>query len=166
MGLDTHVSQLGMDNPNPRSRSGHPLPDPLVRVYDVRTLRPLPPISFPSGPSFALLHPTDTSKIFISSQQGMMQVYDMSSSTSGHFQQLDVSSYVISMALSSAGDYLAFGDADGQVHLWTTHSTGDDAARNEDGSISLPPFNSYEGVKPDWPDAPIMPPSIAWDEKT
>ncbi|WVR04297.1 PAB-dependent poly(A)-specific ribonuclease subunit PAN2 [Kwoniella sp. DSM 27419] len=146
---------------------GHPLPDPLVRIYDVRTLRPLPPISFPAGPAFVLLHPSDSSKVIISSQQGMLQTVDMTVGSAGStFQQLDVNSYVTSMSLSSRGDYLAFGDADGQLHLWTTHDTGETAQVDESGQMILPPFNGYEGVKPEWPDAPEPLPPIAWEEST
>ena len=135
-------------------RSGHPLPDPLVRLYDIRTLRALPPISFPAGPAFAVLHPTDPSKLVISSQQGMLQVIDMASGSSGSFAQLDVTSYITSMALSSAGDYLAFGDGDGQIHLWTSLSTED----------PLPPFAS--GIRTEWPDPPDPLPSIEWTDAT
>ncbi|KAL0243535.1 PAB-dependent poly(A)-specific ribonuclease subunit PAN2 [Cryptococcus tetragattii IND107] len=146
---------------------GHPLPDPLIRLYDVRALRPLPPISFPSGPAFALLHPSSSSHIVVSSQQGMLQTIDMSLGPSASvFQQLDVSSYVTSMALSSRGDYLAFGDADGQLHVWTTNETGEKAALDENGSIVLPPFNGYEGVKPEWPDQVDPLPTIAWEDST
>lgn len=138
----------------------------MVKLYDVRTLRALPPISFPSGPAFCLLHPTDSSKVIISSQTGLLQVIDMSGSTNNQYQQLDVNSYITSMTLSPGGDYLAFGDADGQLHLWTIHETGENASRGEDGGLDLPPFNGYEGIKPEWPDAVDPPASIAWDEKT
>ncbi|WRT65143.1 uncharacterized protein IL334_002085 [Kwoniella shivajii] len=150
---------------------GHPMPDPLVKIYDVRTLRPLPPISFPAGPAFALLHPTDSSKMVISSQQGMLQSVDMSmgtGSTGSTFQQLDVNSYVTTMALSPKGDYLAFGDADGHLHLWTTHETGENSLLDldENGQIVLPTFNGYQGVKPEWPDTIDPPPSIVWEDTT
>lgn len=85
----------------------------------------------------------------------MVQLIDLASGTPGAFQQLDVSSYVTSMALSPMGDYLAFGDADGGVHLWTTND-----------ATNLPPFNAYQGVKPEWPDTPEAPPTINWDDKT
>ncbi|WVQ97692.1 PAB-dependent poly(A)-specific ribonuclease subunit PAN2 [Kwoniella sp. CBS 9459] len=146
---------------------GHPLPDPLIRLYDVRTLRPLPPISFTAGPAFVLLHPTDSSKIVISSQQGMLQVVDIAlGSTGSTFQQLDVNSYVTSMGLSQRGDYLAFGDADGQMHLWTTHETGENARLDDNGAMVLPPFNGYEGIKPEWPDQAELPPPIVWEDTT
>lgn len=144
---------------------GHPLPDPLVRLYDTRTLRALPPISFASGPAFVHLNPSDPSKLVIASQQGMLQVADMSTNTN-EFQQLDVSSYITSMALSPRGDYLVFGDGDGQLHLWTQHDTSDSAALDANGNLDLPPFNGYEGIKPEWPDPVEPPPPIAWDDNT
>jgi PAB-dependent poly(A)-specific ribonuclease subunit 2 len=66
------------------------------------------------------------------------------------------------MALSPLGDYLAFGDADGQLHLWTMHDTTPDPS----GHLALPPLNGYEGVKPEWPDSTEPPPQIPWDDKT
>ena len=149
-----------------RSRQGHPLPDPLVRLFDVRTLRALPPISFPSGSAFALLHRTDPSRLFISSQQGILQAVDMAAGSSSNFQQLDVNSFVTSMTLSPGGDFLVFGDADGQLHLWTTHDTGEHAPTNEDGSLALPPFNGYDGIKPEWSDPVDPPPPIVWEDDT
>lgn len=144
---------------------GHPVPDPLVRLYDIRTLRALPPISFASGPSFVLLSPTDSTKMVIAGQQGMIQSHDM---TTGHneFQQLDINSFITSMALSPHGDYLVFGDGDGQLHLWTTHDVGEGAELDANGNLVLPTFNGYDGVKPEWPDAVEPPPPIHWDDTT
>ena len=104
--------------------------------------------------------------MLICSQQGSLQTVDMASGSTGNFAQLDVNSYVTSMALSPGGDYLAFGDADGQLHLWTTHDTSENAQTNEDGSLVLPPFNGYDGIKPEWPDQVDPPPNIAWDDAT
>jgi PAB-dependent poly(A)-specific ribonuclease subunit 2 len=67
------------------------------------------------------------------------------------FTQLDTSSYITSMALSNRGDYLAFGDGDGQLHIWTTHDTGDHV-RDDTGRLKLPPFHYDGGVNPEWPD--------------
>lgn len=144
---------------------GHPLPDPFVRLYDTRTLRALPPISFPAGPAFVLLNPSDPSKLVIASQQGMIQVADTSTGTN-EFQQLDVGSYITSMTLSPRGDYLVFGDGDGQLHLWTQHQTGEGAPLNANGSLDIPPFNGYDGIKPEWPDPVEPPPQIPWDDNT
>nr|ODO00889.1 PAB-dependent poly(A)-specific ribonuclease subunit PAN2 [Cryptococcus depauperatus CBS 7855] len=146
---------------------GHPLPDPLIRLYDVRALRPLPPISFPSGPAFVLLHPSSSSHIVVSSQQGMLQNIDMSLGPSATvFQQLDVATYVTSMTLSNRGDYLAAGDADGKLHLCTTHEIGENAVLDDSGNIDLPPFNGYDGTKPEWPDPTNPPAQINWQDTT
>ena len=147
-------------------RAGHPLADSHVRVYDIRTLRPLPPVPFPAGPAFCVLHPSDQSKMIIASAQGSVQLADISTGSAGAFQQLDVNSFITSMSLSSEGDYLAFGDADGQVHLWTTNERGEGAQRDQDGNLRLPPFSGLGGVKPEWPEAAEAPPTIAWEERT
>jgi PAB-dependent poly(A)-specific ribonuclease subunit 2 len=55
--------------------------DPLVKVYDIRTMRPLAPISFVAGPSFLKLHPTNTSQLFIVSQDGQIQLCDVTDRT-------------------------------------------------------------------------------------
>jgi PAB-dependent poly(A)-specific ribonuclease subunit 2 len=164
MGMDSLVSLRA--KPSLTNRKGHPLPDPLIRLYDIRTLRPLPPVSFPAGPGFCRLHPSDSSKLVIASQQGMLQTYDMAQgSDSNVFSQLDVSSYVTSMALSNYGDYLAFGDAEGQLHIWTTHDIGDDA-RDGSGRLKLPPFHYDGGVGVEWPDQIEPPKPFSVEDRT
>jgi len=103
--------------------------------------------------------------MIIASAQGAVQLADLSAGTASAFQQLDVNSFVTSMALSPAGDYLAFGDADGHVHLWTTHDM-EQAARGEDGNVRLPSFNGYDGIKPEWPDRSEAPASVNWEDNT
>ena len=90
----------------------------------------------------------------------------MSVGSNGTFQQLDINSYITSMTLSPHGDYLAFGDADGQLHLWAIHDISETAERNKDGSFELPPFNGYEGIKPEWPDQVVAPPAMEWTDTT
>ena len=57
------------------NRVGHPYPvlDPLVRLHDLRTMRPLPPITFPPGAFLLKFHPKFTSSLFIISQSGQLQ---------------------------------------------------------------------------------------------
>jgi PAB-dependent poly(A)-specific ribonuclease subunit 2 len=148
------------------ARQGRPHPDTLVRMYDVRTLRALPPVSFPAGPSFAQLHPRDPSKLVVASQAGLIQSVDLTGSIVTQFQQLPVNSYVTSMGIGPMGDYLAFGDADGQLHVWTEHETGDNAKVDEAGMPIMPPFNGYRGVKAEWPDQAEAPTPIIWTEET
>ena len=102
----------------------------------------------------------------ICSQQGTLQAVDTSESSAGTLQQLDVQSFVTSMALSPMGDYLAFGESNGTLHLWTNHDVSESAPRGEDGQLYLPPFNGYEGVPPEWPDNPDPPPYVQWKDTT
>ncbi|EIW68674.1 hypothetical protein TREMEDRAFT_31884 [Tremella mesenterica DSM 1558] len=148
-------------------RQGHPLSDTFVRVYDVRTLRSLPPVTFPEGAAFCLLHPTDPMKMVVTSQQGFMQNVDTSQGPqSTTFQPLNVGSFVTSMALSPMGDYLVFGEGNGNLHLWTTHDISEHAPRSEDGQWYLPPFNGFDGTTPEWPDDAEPPPMILWTDDT
>jgi PAB-dependent poly(A)-specific ribonuclease subunit 2 len=64
------------------------------------------------------------------------------------------------MALSPSGEYLAFGDADGGLHLWCDKEVGE----GREGELGR--FNGYEGIKPEWVDESEALPNIAWDEKT
>ena len=59
------------------------------------------------------------------------------------------------MAVSSTGVYLAFGDAEGDVHLMT--------AAEEDGAV---PFNGFEGQPIEWADIPEPLPEIEWSDST
>lgn len=56
-------------------------------------------------------------------------------------------------AISTSGDYLAFGDAEGNTHVWSTDHAGST-------------FNGYGGVEPEWAD-PVEPPTaVAWATDT
>jgi PAB-dependent poly(A)-specific ribonuclease subunit 2 len=149
----------------------------MVKVFDVRTFKPLPSVPFEAGPAFVLAHPKNPSSLVVASAQGMFQTTDLlkpgeasfhqvsagrhftlvsHSWTDGLTYQLDITSYLTAAAISASGAYLAFGDADGSTHVWTT----DDAA----GSAST--FNGYEGIEPDWPLPPAPLPQIPWTTDT
>jgi len=71
------------------SRLMHPYPDPLVKVYDIRTMRGLPPIPFPSGPSFISVVPKRSCSVVVASLQGLINIVDASNPTaSGEFHQV------------------------------------------------------------------------------
>ncbi|KAG1748914.1 PAB-dependent poly-A-specific ribonuclease subunit PAN2 [Suillus paluster] len=128
----------------------------LVKVYDLRTMRPLPPIPFQDGPAFINILPKHSSSLVVTSAQGLVNVVDVSdySNVSG-FYQLDTTSYISSTAVSSNGSFLAFGDALGAVHLMT--------AITEDAE---PLFNGFEGQPIEWADPPEQPPDITWTDST
>jgi hypothetical protein len=72
------------------------------------------------------------------------------------------------MAMSVQGDYAAFGDMDGQVHLYTSQDIGENSPNLDDhGMLKLPPFNGFDGgVKVEWPDVALPPPQIQWTDET
>lgn len=70
-------------------RQSRPFPDPLVKVYDLRTMTALPPIPFSAGPAFIHAIPTRTSSLVVISNQGLINVVDASnSSASNEFYQV------------------------------------------------------------------------------
>jgi PAB-dependent poly(A)-specific ribonuclease subunit 2 len=66
-----------------------------------------------------------------------------------------MAAYLSSAAISPSGAYMAFGDADGTIHLIT--------AAEEDGSI---PFNGFDGRPIEWADTPEPLPLIKWTDST
>ncbi|KAG8217260.1 PAB-dependent poly(A)-specific ribonuclease subunit PAN2 [Butyriboletus roseoflavus] len=137
------------------ARHGHEFPDPLVKVYDLRNMRPLPPIPFSDGPAFINLLPKHASSLVVTSPQGLVNVVDVSNTNSSEFYHLDTTSYITSAAVSSNGSYLAFGDAVGTIHLLT--------AADES---SEPFFNGFQGQPVEWADVPEPIPEINWSDST
>jgi len=59
-------------------RQSQPFPDPLVKVYDLRTMRALPPIPFSEGPAFIQTLSTRNSCLVVVSNQGLINIVDVS----------------------------------------------------------------------------------------
>jgi hypothetical protein len=70
------------------SRQSRPFPDPLVKVYDLRTMRPLPPLPFSDGPAFINSLPRKDSSIVIVSNQGLINIADISNPNASEFYQV------------------------------------------------------------------------------
>ncbi|KJA18541.1 hypothetical protein HYPSUDRAFT_144864 [Hypholoma sublateritium FD-334 SS-4] len=134
-------------------RQTRPFPDPLVKVYDIRTMTPLPPIAFSAGPAFIHAIPTRTSSLVVVSNQGLINVVDASNSASNEFYQLDIPTCITSSAISLNAAYLAFGDADGTIHL---------LSQTDDNT----PFNGFEGQPVPWADTASPLPEIEWTKST
>lgn len=139
---------------HPGPRHGVPVIDPLVKVYDVRAMRPLPPISFPSLPAFVKVHPRNSSHVVIASAQGQIQISDISNPTAAQFYSVETDSYLTSTAMSPTGEGLAFTDADGILHLWSASQDGEE-----------PRFSRYDGPI-DFPEPPEPLKRVNWTDDT
>lgn len=62
-------------------RQARTIPDPLVKMYDIRTMKPLPPVPFPAGPAFINVLPKRSSTIVVTSNQGLINIVDTSNPT-------------------------------------------------------------------------------------
>ncbi|RHZ79406.1 hypothetical protein Glove_146g43 [Diversispora epigaea] len=100
------------------TRHGNLIIDPIVKVYDIRTMRPLVPLSFPPGPCFLKMHPKLSTTVFIASRSGQFHICDVGNVSYTHFYQANTTSYINSFDLSTSGEMLAFGDAANVVHIW------------------------------------------------
>ncbi|KAI0792843.1 ubiquitin carboxyl-terminal hydrolase-domain-containing protein [Abortiporus biennis] len=137
------------------TRQGRPYPDPLVKVYDIRTMRSLPPVPFSGGPAFINRLPNRSSTIVVTSNEGLVNVVDVSNPTDSEFYQLAPTSYITTTAVSPTGTYLAFGDADGVIQLLSAGEEGTEL-----------PLNGFEGQPVEWADPPEALPDITWTDST
>lgn len=116
--------------------------DPLVNVFDLRTMQGLAPIAFPPGAYFVRLHPKLPSVIMIASQGGQMHCVDMFDPTKIFLAQIDVGPELLSFEISSTGDFISAVDAFSLHHLWAhnpEHSTMSNRAPLDYASLPEPP---------------------------
>ncbi|KIY66064.1 hypothetical protein CYLTODRAFT_455741 [Cylindrobasidium torrendii FP15055 ss-10] len=139
-----------------QSKQGRPFPDQLVKVFDLRTMRALPPVPFSSGPAFLNIVPRRSSSVAVTSNQGSVTIVDASNiNANPEFYQLDTTSYISSVALSPTGAYMAFGDADGIIHLLSQVDDDDPV-----------PFNGFASQPYEWPDTVAAAPEMDWNDST
>eukprot|EP01133_Synstelium_polycarpum_P003450 gene3450-3923_t len=102
-------------------RNGQRLTDSVVRIFDVKSLRPLPPVQF-KRPSVVKFHPKFYSSIaVISETSAQVQIVDVNDPGAGTTQSLmldNLYGYVLSFDMSSSGDIMAFGDSGSLIHQW------------------------------------------------
>ena len=134
--------------------------DLMVKVFDLRTLRALPPISYPAGPYMLAFHPRFSSTLLVAAQQGLFQFAEVGNTATmpnifqvrvtrvcsfpgrpssparalrgaGLVGQMDTGGNALtSMDISSTGQMIVFGDSAGYVYEWAGH---DEATVNPHG---------------------------------
>ncbi|CUA74901.1 PAB-dependent poly(A)-specific ribonuclease subunit 2 [Rhizoctonia solani] len=128
-------------------RQSHPHAEHFVKVFDMRTLRPLSPIPFADLPSFIKVHPKKPTTLVVASSQGFVNVIDVA-------QPGGTPDFV--PTISPEGDYVALGDAEGFVHLLSSVP---------ENTTEPVPFNGFEGEPVVWAHKPDLP-DIHWTVET
>lgn len=147
--MDANSSFLLTCGWSPRQQFGNVL-DPLAKVFDLKTLMPLPPVSFHAGAAFVRMHPRMLTTAVIASQSGQLQIVDIMNTSMVTVRQVNVvDSYLLSLDISPSGEALAFADSNSTLQLW--------------GSPSRMSFTSYSNPT-EFPDQVPKPPYLGWSE--
>lgn len=136
-------------------RLGHPVPEPLVKVHDLRNMRTLVHVPFAAqgGPSLLAIHPKMSSTIIVASPSGQFQIVDVGNLGDASFHQINTSTYMTAMAMSPSADFIAFGEADGSVRLWAS-------------SPEATSFNAFSTSPLEMPDPVESPAPVNWSTET
>jgi PAB-dependent poly(A)-specific ribonuclease subunit 2 len=129
---------------------GAPIADPLANVYDLKNLRPLPPLPFHAGAAYVRLHPKLQTTSFVASQTGMLQVVDlMNPNDAINIRQANVQ-FMLGIEIAPSGDALTISDADCSIHLW--------------GSPAKVRFNNISKETEFSDPSPANPPHVDWND--
>lgn len=133
--------------------------DSQLKVFDLRTNRPLPPLDVVMLQPFLIRAiPTLNSTILVVSQLGQFQLLDLRGLVTPETMMVNQLSSSTESAMACALDvgtsceHVAFGDSCGIVHLWADH----------DDVKMLNPYSTQCSVFPD----PVTNnlPSISWND--
>lgn len=97
---------------------GPPLLDHLAKVYDLRRLEQLAPISFPSGAAYVQIHPKMSTTSLLASQLGHLQIVDLVSSENVAILHAHLPNVMTLMIIAPSGNVWAIVDQDNGIHLW------------------------------------------------
>nr|CRZ24545.1 BMA-PANL-2 [Brugia malayi] len=102
-------------------RMGKMAGDRFIMIYDLRTLRSLPPVPLPMAPSYCRFLPSySDGRIMVCSQSGELIVMDLNEQSSQMPIQLDTNGFAItSLDVSTSKQCIAFGDQTGLIHLFS-----------------------------------------------
>jgi PAB-dependent poly(A)-specific ribonuclease subunit 2 len=103
-----------------------PVLEPMIKLFDSRMgVKQLSSIPFSNGPSLLKFHPTLKSTLLACSASGIFGMVDTSGAVSSHTDTyfIDMQGDTVSSCdISSNGDCIVFGGANGYIHLWSTLS--------------------------------------------
>ena len=103
---------------SPRQNYGSIL-DPLAKVFDLKTLMPLPPVPFHGGAAYVRMHPRMLSTGIIASRSGQLQFVDIMNSAVVGMRQVNLlDSHLAAVEIASSGESLALTDSICCLQLW------------------------------------------------
>jgi len=88
----------------------------LAKVYDLKKLEHLPPISFPGGAAFVQIHPKMSTTSVVASQSGQLQIIDLMNPNTANMHMLP--NYMTHFVMSPSGNVWVMADQDNVLHLW------------------------------------------------
>ena len=97
---------------------GAPQLDHIVKIFDIKNLEVLAPISFPAGAAFVQIHPRMSTTTLIASQHGQLHLVDFMNPENAAMLHVQIMSVVTSMMISPSGNVWAIVDQDNAIHLW------------------------------------------------
>lgn len=117
--LDANPSFLVTCGWSSRQHYGNML-DPLAKVFDLKTLMPLPPLGFHAGAAYVRLHPRMQSTAMVASQNGQVQLMDIMNSSMITFRQINLvqDAFLLGIEIAPSGEALALADSMCSIHLW------------------------------------------------
>ena len=98
--------------------------DPLAKVFDLKTLMPLPPVAFHVGAAFVRMHPRMLTTAIVASQSGQLQIVDVMNTGMVNVRHLNmVESYLMHLEVAPMGSVLAIADSLCCLQLWGNPSS-------------------------------------------
>lgn len=97
---------------------GAPQLDHIVKVFDIKNLEVLAPISFPAGAAFVQIHPRMSTTTLVASQHGQLHLVDFMNPDNAAMLHVQLMSVVTTMMISPSGNVWAIVDQENAIHLW------------------------------------------------
>lgn len=120
--------------------------DPFVNVYDLRTMRQLPPVSFSKGTTmgsggadFVQLHPLLPTVMIVASSSGSFDFIDLSNPTL-RTQYVHPCQSIKKLCLSPNGDVLGILEADNHLDTWRRSSNNMGMFTNTPEMLAYPDY--------------------------
>eukprot|EP01127_Copromyxa_protea_P022427 TRINITY_DN802_c0_g2_i5.p1 TRINITY_DN802_c0_g2~~TRINITY_DN802_c0_g2_i5.p1 ORF type:complete len:1089 (-),score=127.13 TRINITY_DN802_c0_g2_i5:162-3428(-) len=123
------------------TRMGQTIVDQIIKVYDIRTMRPLQGFPFHAGPYRMEFHPKFSSMLLVASSSGEFTIVDATTGF-GHLPMYSIDTQGLGLScfdISSSGSIIGLGDINGALHQW---------GESEDVTVNNYSYNALPIVDP------------------